>query len=69
MQSGSYVEFDGANGCILYGSKGEIIAKVKPEGEVPMLSAGENEVKLSCDAAGGPAPRMKLVVISHGEPL
>ncbi len=69
MQSGGYVEFDGANGCILYGSKGEIIAKVKPEGEVPMLSAGENEVKLSCDAAGGPAPRTKLVVISHGEPL
>jgi hypothetical protein len=55
--------------CVLYGSKGEELAKVTPEGSVPVLSADENQVKFSCDASDGPIPRLKLTVISHGEPL
>jgi len=69
MQSGSYLEFDAGNDCILYGSKGEIITKVMPEGEAPMFPAGENEIQFSCDAVEGPAPRIKLTLISHGKPL
>jgi len=69
MQSGSYLEFNSKNDCTIYGSKGEIITKVLPEGEVPMLPAGENQIRFSCDAADGPAPRVKLMLISHGKPL
>jgi len=57
------------NDCVLYGSKGEVLAKVVPEGSIPVLSTGENQIRFSCDAIDGPAPRLKLTVISHGEPL
>jgi hypothetical protein len=69
MPSGSYLEFKTSRDCMLYGSKGELITQVAPEGEVPLLSAGENQIQFSCGAADGPAPRVKLTVISHGHPL
>ncbi|HLB74425.1 MAG TPA: hypothetical protein VJJ98_10435, partial [Sedimentisphaerales bacterium] len=69
MASGSYVEFGGGNDCVLYGPRGELIATVKPDGAIPMLSAGENQIGFSCSAAEGPAPRVKLTVISYGESL
>jgi hypothetical protein len=90
MQSGSYLEFNlpreigetaisrGEGGdCVLYGSKGEVLTKVVPDGSIAVLSAGENQVRFSCDLPAnqhggrvdGPAPRVKLSVISHGEPL
>jgi len=69
MQSGSYIEFRTGNDCILYGPKGELIAKVAPDGAIPVLSAGENQIRFSCSAAEGPARRVKLTVISLGKPL
>ena len=69
MQSGGYLEFNARNDCILYGSKGEVISRVTPEGEIPVLSVGENPIRFSCDSTDGPAPRLKLTIISHGEPL
>jgi hypothetical protein len=69
MTSGSYLEFSGGNDCVLYGPKGEVITKVTPDGAVPVLSAGENEILFSCSEAQGPAPRVKLTAISHGKPL
>jgi hypothetical protein len=69
MQSGSYLEFNAMNDCILYGSKGEIIRRVTPNGASPVLSTGENQIQFSCDSTDGPVPRLKLTIISHGEPL
>ncbi len=82
MQSGSYLEFNfpreigeaaisrgEGSDCVLYGSKGEVLTKVVPDGSIPVLWAGENQIRFSCDAVNGPAPRVKLTVISHGEPL
>ncbi|MHC4226991.1 MAG: hypothetical protein ACYSW0_06140 [Planctomycetota bacterium] len=69
VQSGSYLEFNAVNDCVLYGSKGEVLAKVSPEGSITVLSAGENQVRFSCDAVDGLVPRLKLTVISHGKPL
>jgi hypothetical protein len=69
MPSGSYLEFNASNNCTLYGSKGEIISRITPDGEIPVLSSGENHVRVSCDSADGPPPRLKLTIISHGEPL
>lgn len=69
MTSGSYLEFGGGDDSILYGSKGEVISKVTFDSATPMLSAGENQIRFSCSAAGGPAPRVKLTVISYGESL
>jgi hypothetical protein len=69
IQSGSYLEFDTRNDCILYGRKGEMINKVIPDGEVPLFLAGVNEIQFSCDTVDGSAPRIKLTLISHGKPL
>lgn len=69
MQSGSYLEFDGGNDCELYSSTGQLITRVMPDGEVPVLLAGENHIRFSCDATNGPDPRVKLTLISYDEPL
>ena len=69
MESGSYMEFNASNDCILYGSKGEMITRLTPSNAAPVLSAGENQIRFSCDAVDGPAPRVKLTLISHGDPL
>ena len=69
MLSGSYLEFSGDDDCMLYGSKGEVITKVTPDGVIPVLSVGKNQIRFSCSDTDGPAPRVKLTVISHGEPF
>ncbi|UCF14533.1 MAG: hypothetical protein JSW59_14050 [Phycisphaerales bacterium] len=69
MQSGSYLEFNAVNDCELYGSKGESLAKAVLEGSISVLSPGENQIRFSCDEVDGPAPRVKVTVISHGELL
>jgi hypothetical protein len=69
MRSGSYLEFSEDNDCVLYGPKGEEIKKVTLDGDVPMLLAGDNQIRFSCDRAEKPAPRVKLTVISMGKPL
>jgi hypothetical protein len=69
MPSGSYLEFNTAGDCMLHGSNGELITRVSPEGETPLLSAGQNQIQFSCGGADGPVPRVKLTVISHGQLL
>jgi hypothetical protein len=69
MPSGSYLEFNADGACMLYGSKGEVITPVSLKGEIPLLLTGENQIEFSCGAANGPVPRVKLTVISHGQPL
>ncbi len=69
MQSGCRLEFDGGDGCTLYGPKGETLGHVTPGGAVPLLVNGDNEVRFSCDPAAGPSPRVKVTVISQGDPL
>jgi hypothetical protein len=69
MPSGCYLEFNTSSDCMLYGPKGEVITNVSPKGPIPVLSAGENQIQLSSDAADGPAPRVRLTVSSHGQPL
>ena len=69
MRSGSYLEFGISNDCVLYGPNGEVITKVVPACTIPTLSAGENQIRFSCEATNGADPRVKLTVISHGEVL
>jgi hypothetical protein len=60
MRSGSYLEFTGVNDCELYGSKGESLAKVVPEGLIPVFSPGENQIRFSCDEVDGLSQRACL---------
>lgn len=69
IESGSYLEFFSTEDCKLYGPKGELIQDVKPEGTVPTLAAGDNEVAFACETTDGANPRARITVISHGEAI
>lgn len=69
MTSGSWIEYNSADDCILYGPKGETIAKITPKGAAPLLKAGPNAVKFSSDKVKGPNPRARVTVIGMGEML
>jgi hypothetical protein len=69
IQSGSYLEFNGNDGCTLYGAKGEMLANANPKSEALWLQPGKNQIRFSCDRIEGPAARARVVVITHGNPL
>jgi len=69
LESGSYLEFKSASDCKLYGPDGALKAEVRPEGEVPSLDTGVNEVKFTCEIAGAHRPRARVTVITAGPPL
>jgi hypothetical protein len=68
IESGQYVEFKSMTDCKLYGQKGELIAEIAPQGETPMLAAGDNAVEFNC-ATPGPGARAYVTLIGKGEPL
>ena len=69
IPSGAYLEFQSMTDCKLYGPKGELVAEVKPEGEVPTLAPGDNAVEFSCEAPSGVSARAYVTTISKGEAL
>ncbi len=69
MESGSYLEFNSAADCKLYGPQGQLIRAVVPEGDAPLLASGENEVKFQCSTPPNVSARANVTVISQGEPL
>ena len=69
MESGMYLEFRSVNDCKLYGSKGELLAEVKPKGTVPSLIKGNNEILFSGKGSNGINARVQVTVISEGNPL
>lgn len=67
IPTGCYVEFNGMNDCTLYGKNGETLQQVVPEGDQPVLTAGENEVALECGVNSTSAPRARVSVVTVGE--
>jgi hypothetical protein len=69
MKSGSWLECNGPDDCVLYGPKGELLGKVTPLGGLPTIQPGSNEVQFSCAGLDSPSPRAKVTVFTHGDPL
>jgi len=69
IESGCYLEFRSTSDCMLYGPQGEPIREVEPEGEIPFLEPGDNQVAFTCEAPEKIRPRACVTVISQGEPL
>ena len=69
IPSGHYLELHAPDDCKLYGPKGELVRQVTPQGEIPALAAGENEVAFRADTPAGTSPRAHVTVITHGEPV
>ena len=69
IESGCRLEFRSLADCQLYGLDMELLAEVKPQGEVPVLEEGENEVSFTCAAPADVSPRANVTVITKGKPL
>jgi len=69
IESGQYLEYTGAGPAVVYGTKGEKLRDVTPEGNPPTLGAGENALEFQCEAAGGIRPRARITVLPQGAPL
>ena len=65
IESGCYLEFNSRDDCRLYGPKRELIRQVEPEGDIPIIEAGENEIKFGC-AKSAARPRANVTIISWG---
>jgi len=69
IESGCYLEFYSTSDCKLYNPQGELICEVTPEGDVPLLKKGENDITFTSEAAGEVNPRLYVTIISQGELL
>ena len=69
LESGAYIEFESESDCRLYSERGELIGRIQPEGERPLLAAGNNEATFTCEGPDGYRARANVTVISQGEPL
>ncbi len=70
MTAGSYLEVTSRSDCKLYGRQGELICEVEPQGEVPVLEEGENEVHFACEAGDARVrPRARVTILTRGDPL
>lgn len=69
VPSGSWLECNGPEDCVLYGSKGERLRQVTAKAPWPVLRAGSNELQFACDSPDGASPRVKVTVFSRGEIL
>jgi hypothetical protein len=67
METGSYIEFNSLADCKLYKKDGSFIGDVKPQGEVPVLAAGGNQLEFRCDGAPGVNPRTRVTTMAQGE--
>ena len=69
IETGSYLEFRSMTDSKLYGAKGEFLADVTPTGDIPTFASGENPVEFNCDTASENLARVRVTLISRGEPL
>ncbi|MFC1453398.1 hypothetical protein ACFLSJ_08660, partial [Verrucomicrobiota bacterium] len=69
IETGYYLECRSVSDCRLYGRKGEPLAQVTPQGDIPILDEGENEVEFACGSKPGIAPRAHVTVIARDEEL
>jgi len=78
IESGCYLEFHSMSDCKLYGPQGELISEVEPQGDTPIIEAGENQVKFTClpvcceqtgDIPNDISARAYVTVISQSESL
>ena len=64
LESGSYLELTPGIGCRLLDERGEFIQEVQPEGKIPVLATGRNEVKFTCEEPEGYNARAEVDVTS-----
>jgi hypothetical protein len=69
MESGMYLELREDGNCKLYSPKGKVLQEISLNGKIPELKQGDNSITFSCDGTLGVSSRVKVTVISEGNPL
>ncbi len=69
LVSGMYIEFDALDDCRVYDERGELIERLKPQGEVPVLEPNDNRVTFTCEGTEGFRRRAEVTLITSGSPL
>ena len=67
LESGSYLELREGAGCKLYGPKGDVLAELTPQGDVPTIEPGKNNVEFACDTADDASARAYVTLITTGQ--
>jgi hypothetical protein len=65
----SYIELHNLNDCRLYSADGELIRKIRPQGDRPRLVAGNNNIRFDCRSAAGWNPRARVTIVGKGTAL
>ena len=68
LQTEQYLEFDGAGEARLFDREGVVLGEVAPQGEVPVLSAGAQEVQFVADPGPECSRRAEVILIRYGRP-
>ena len=68
LESGAYLELRGGK-CVKYDKTGAPVGEVVPEGEIPALEPGPNDVRFSAETGGGNPSRAEVTLIGEGEVL
>ena len=69
LESGMYIEFESADDCRVYDERGNLLKLLKPQGEVPTLVSGQNNLTFACRGTEGFRSRAEITVIATGPPL
>lgn len=67
IESGCYLQFNSTSDCKLYNPQGELICEVQPQMDVPILQAGENQVRFNCSISSGLRARANVTLISQAK--
>jgi len=69
LTSGSWLESNTLGPAQVYGSKGEPLATVSPQGFPPVVGSGERAICFACEPGGGPSPRARVTWFCRGDEL
>ncbi|MGI6571992.1 MAG: hypothetical protein ACOX19_00870 [Fermentimonas sp.] len=69
LESGMYLELRADRNCKLYSQKGEVLQEITLDSKIPLLKHGNNSFSFSCDGPEGVSSRVKVTIISEGNPL
>ena len=64
-----YLEYQGAGPAQVFDPNGFTQAEIEPEGPVPTLRRGDNQVTFSCDQGPDLGETVQATLITRGEPL
>ncbi len=69
LESGQFVEYEGGAAGVVRDERGEVVARVTPQGAGATLATGDNAVRFTCEGSAPVRTRAQVTLISQGTPL